>query len=265
MKKAKKNAITVSGSDIARILSKEHYHLHSYNGRMAAFGEPKPELKEVFDPDNKIIIPKWPHKYNKVFNEWQESFSGYMKEPEFKVGDVVYCWIDGCFVTGKIKAIHGDGIYMNITNGIDLPMAAKKKRDCSHYHEGQQLPREGCRFVMKEICEDCGGDGKDTCNNPDHGFIEAMPGEIGRLGCPVCGHDEDYKVPNGGDCEICNGTGIEWQEAKEPSEDDPHYMKSYYSKGGYLGKEFDRKEYEQDKTKFQQETRDGTILIEEIE
>jgi len=58
-----------------------------------------------------------------------------------------------------------------------------------------------------EDCETCGGDGKETCNNPDHGFIEALGGEIGRLGCPVCGHDENYKVPNGGKCEDCNGTG----------------------------------------------------------
>lgn len=56
-------------------------------------------------------------------------------------------------------------------------------------------------------CEACGGDGKETCNNPDHGFIDAVSGEIGRLGCPVCGYDENYKVPNGGICEPCAGTG----------------------------------------------------------
>jgi hypothetical protein len=61
-------------------------------------------------------------------------------------------------------------------------------------------------------CTVCGGDGKETCDNPDHGFITAMSCdgfEIGRLGCPVCGHSEDHKVPNGGKCEHCNGTGIE--------------------------------------------------------
>jgi hypothetical protein len=58
-----------------------------------------------------------------------------------------------------------------------------------------------------ETCEDCGGDGRETCNNPDHGFIISMGGEIGRLGCPVCGHDPDFKVPNGGGCDTCNGTG----------------------------------------------------------
>ena len=61
---------------------------------------------------------------------------------------------------------------------------------------------------MKIECYACGGDGKETCDNPDHGFIEFVGGEIGRLGCPVCGHDPDHKVPNGGPCDICNGTGF---------------------------------------------------------
>lgn len=58
-------------------------------------------------------------------------------------------------------------------------------------------------------CLECGGDGKETCNNPDHGLIALMGSqEVGRLGCPVCGSDPDHKVPNGGDCEECNGTGL---------------------------------------------------------
>ena len=56
-------------------------------------------------------------------------------------------------------------------------------------------------------CPECGGDGKETCNNPDHGFIVAVGGDIGRLGCPVCGHDPSHKVPKGGVCEVCAGTG----------------------------------------------------------
>lgn len=58
------------------------------------------------------------------------------------------------------------------------------------------------------ICPCCNGDGKETCTNPDHGFISAMQWhEIGRLGCPVCGHDPNYKVKNGGSCDTCNGSG----------------------------------------------------------
>ena len=66
------------------------------------------------------------------------------------------------------------------------------------------------------VCPDCGGDGKETCHNPDHGFIGVMGWhEIGRLGCPVCGHDEYHKVPNGGNCETCEGKA-------EVSEEDAH-------------------------------------------
>ena len=58
------------------------------------------------------------------------------------------------------------------------------------------------------ICPDCSGDGKETCHNPDHGFIRAMSfNDIGRLGCPLCGYDEDHKIPSGGKCETCNGIG----------------------------------------------------------
>jgi hypothetical protein len=57
-------------------------------------------------------------------------------------------------------------------------------------------------------CPECGGDGKETCHNPDHGFINMLAfHDIGRLGCPVCGHDKAHKVKNGGDCETCEGSG----------------------------------------------------------
>ena len=60
--------------------------------------------------------------------------------------------------------------------------------------------------MIENICEACGGDGIETCDNPDHGFIEAMPGDVGRLGCPCCGHDEDHKI-KGSKCPECKGTG----------------------------------------------------------
>jgi hypothetical protein len=55
-------------------------------------------------------------------------------------------------------------------------------------------------------CPDCGGDGRETCNNPDHGFIDGVGGETKRLGCPVCGHDPDHKTKN--KCDTCGGSGI---------------------------------------------------------
>lgn len=61
---------------------------------------------------------------------------------------------------------------------------------------------------LTHVCPACDGDGIQTCNNPDHGFILAIYfNDIYRLGCPVCGHNESYKVPNGGNCEPCSGIG----------------------------------------------------------
>jgi len=62
--------------------------------------------------------------------------------------------------------------------------------------------------VLYAVCPECGGDGKETCTNPDHGFINAFSfNDIGRIGCPCCGHDDNHKVPNGGKCEVCEGNG----------------------------------------------------------
>ncbi len=61
------------------------------------------------------------------------------------------------------------------------------------------------KILKLVLCPLCRGDGKETCDNPDHGFISRIGGEIGRLGCPGCGHDPNHKVPNGGSCELCFG------------------------------------------------------------
>lgn len=68
--------------------------------------------------------------------------------------------------------------------------------------------------VQMLTCACCGGDGKETCHNPDHGFISSMGWhDIGRLGCPGCGHDPNHKVPSGGPCDECNGSGVVESEA----------------------------------------------------
>lgn len=57
-------------------------------------------------------------------------------------------------------------------------------------------------------CPDCGGDGKETCHNPDHSFIDMLSfHDIGRIGCPVCGHDPKHKVKGENPCETCCGSG----------------------------------------------------------
>jgi hypothetical protein len=72
-------------------------------------------------------------------------------------------------------------------------------------------------IVLYAVCPECGGDGKETCTNPDHGFISALGWhDIGRIGCPCCGHDPDHKVYNGGKCEVCDGNGkVTMKEAED--------------------------------------------------
>lgn len=71
-----------------------------------------------------------------------------------------------------------------------------------------------CELHELVTCPDCAGDGKETCHNPDHGFISALSfHEVGRLGCPVCGHSETHKVRKGGPCDTCQGSGKVVEEA----------------------------------------------------
>ena len=56
-------------------------------------------------------------------------------------------------------------------------------------------------------CIECNGTGMEICSNPDHGFISAMPGDVGRIGCPCCGSDELHRIPNT-KCGVCGGTGV---------------------------------------------------------
>ena len=46
-----------------------------------------------------------------------------------------------------------------------------------------KLKKEFEKFIEYEICD-----------NPDHGFIEVIPGDVSRLGCPLCGHDEEHRI-----------------------------------------------------------------------
>jgi hypothetical protein len=83
------------------------------------------------------------------------------------------------------------------------------------YHQHNiQLPPGNWQLIgrLSEMCNCfvCGGDGKETCNNPDHGFLGAIGGVVGanESACPVCGHNPNHKVPNGGECECCDGIGF---------------------------------------------------------
>lgn len=56
-------------------------------------------------------------------------------------------------------------------------------------------------------CPECNGWGTEICYNPDHGFIRGIGyGDISRMGCPCCGHDEHNRIRNTV-CKKCNGSG----------------------------------------------------------
>lgn len=66
------------------------------------------------------------------------------------------------------------------------------------------------------LCPDCGGDGKEICHNPDHGFLAGVMSFMGanESACPCCGHDENHKMKkfvNGryvyNTCDTCDGVG----------------------------------------------------------
>jgi hypothetical protein len=91
--------------------------------------------------------------------------------------------------------------------------------------------------MKTHICPACGGDGIERCNNPDHGLINSLSfHDVGRIGCPCCGHDPYYRIGKHIDgrkvfnyCPECEGSGkvtlsecesilIEWN-IDSPSED----------------------------------------------
>jgi len=71
--------------------------------RWALYREKKPEQNY---PKDSNYYQSEKIEYNKKYRQWQQSRIAYLKEPEFKVGQVIYCWIDGCLVTATIKNIH---------------------------------------------------------------------------------------------------------------------------------------------------------------
>ncbi|MEA1848975.1 hypothetical protein U9K52_08645 [Chryseobacterium sp. MHB01] len=76
---------------------------------------------------------------------------------------------------------------------------------------GDELTEEIAKELVNISCFLCGGDGKETCTNPDHGFI-GFGSPISFLGanesrCPCCGFDPNHKMPNGLECDCCEGKG----------------------------------------------------------
>jgi len=75
-------------------------------------------------------------------------------------------------------------------------------------------------MTMLYECPDCGGDGRETCHSPDHGFRHGVGGVLldGHAnGCPCCGNDPEHKMK--GICETCHGAGIVSKEIFEKWEE----------------------------------------------
>jgi hypothetical protein len=69
---------------------------------------------------------------------------------------------------------------------------------CRHLKTPPAVARTLTTTVMESVmavCPVCNGDTIERCNNPDHGFISALSfHDIGRLGCPCCGHDQQHRM-----------------------------------------------------------------------
>lgn len=60
--------------------------------------------------------------------------------------------------------------------------------------------------VWRRKCQECKGTGREICDNPDHGLIHVLSfHDIGRIGCPGCGHDPMNRTKDV--CNYCKGTG----------------------------------------------------------
>ena len=111
----------------------------------------------------------------------------------------------------KKKVLIVDAISQDIANGIIFQkFGVKTLSEFEFICKGSELTEEIASELVEKycVCFVCGGDGKETCTNPDHGFISMLSfHDVGRLGCPCCGHDPNHKIKNGGNCECCNGLG----------------------------------------------------------
>lgn len=162
------------------------HHLCPCNDRMAAYPEPRPEQKNN-KPSNSEI-----DAYYLMLEEWQSSLTGYMKEPGFEEGDIAHPFSDEI----GFEVEYVDDVILRVKETKEFKEWANKWKpvisneflieDCSHYHEGQKLARDRCRFV--------------------------------RAYCPQCKNELGYenKAYLCYNCERVSEI-IEWQEVKEPA------------------------------------------------
>jgi len=97
---------------------------------------------------------------------------------------------------------------------FDIKATMKNGRDIVlGYHDGAwtiTYAKPGETLTI--MCAECHGTRLDTCNNPEHAFIAAMPGDIGRIGCPGCDGQYPYTTRAGREgkpCQHCTAAAPE--------------------------------------------------------
>lgn len=91
---------------------------------------------------------------------------------------------------------------------IETQIKYWQSRLASAIEDKETAERKLRELEEKYKCPDCGGDGVETCHNPDHGFLRGVIGAVysaNESACPCCGHHPDFKMK--GICETCKGTG----------------------------------------------------------
>ncbi len=188
-------------------------------GSMALYREKKPE---------ETTRKSFAKEINKINEDWHKSwFIAYLKEPEFKVGEIAYK--NGIkYKITLIKKTSESAICMNVGSGLRVEINLK---DLSHYYLGQEV--ESFKYA--------------------------------RAHCPECGEIVERKTPYYNCCHKCQVANveaeIEWQEVEEPEEEEKVYIDDEDIEKGYAPDFiFTNDEY----TQFQEELKSGAILLEVI-
>ena len=172
-------------------------------GSMAGYREKKPDKKDYYAiPDDAIKADNYFSEtiFKMDFTNWEQSRIGYIKEPEWKIGDVVkrnYSDSSSGYMVGNLIAIKGDTLIC-FNSPYDEGIL---KKDATHFHPGQQV--ESFKYVREEAnCPECNAK-----------LIYSTSSEI--WDCPQCLESEGKTVSY-----FSLELVISWQEVEEPEEEE---------------------------------------------
>ncbi len=123
----------------------QHSNSKITTGMMAGYREKKPDIKQNCDCDNMTICEEYCRMDGRAQRElafWeQQSLIGYIKQPEFKVGEWVY------YANMKVEIKKLFKKHLHVVYKTQLISISYKQ--CSHYYEGQQV--ESFKYVREVI------------------------------------------------------------------------------------------------------------------